>query len=75
MGMYGRLLSILPGGVCYNNYFKFRNIKYNFMAEKKTKKSSIQIKGRPKPSAPRSGFKASGSRYENGGKITRKKSV
>ena len=27
------------------------------------------IKGRPKPSAPRAGYKASGSRYDRGGKI------
>ena len=33
------------------------------------------LKGRPQPSAPRSGYKASGSRYGNGGKVTRKKTV
>lgn len=27
------------------------------------------IKGRPKPSAPRAGYKASGSRYDKGGRI------
>ena len=32
-------------------------------------------KDRPKPSAPRAGYKASGSRYSDGGKVTRKKSV
>lgn len=41
---------------------------------KQTKKASKPtIKGRPKPSAPTAGFRASGSRYEDGGKITRKK--
>lgn len=33
------------------------------------------IKGRPKPLTPRAGYKASGSRYGCGGKVTRKKSV
>ena len=33
------------------------------------------IKSRPQPSAPRAGYKANGSRYSDGGKITRKKSV
>lgn len=33
------------------------------------------LKGRPQPSAPRAGYKASGSRYEKGGKVSRKKSV
>lgn len=33
------------------------------------------LKGRPMPSAPRAGYKASGSRYEKGGKVARKKSV
>lgn len=33
------------------------------------------LKGRPQPSAPRAGYKASGSRYQSGGKIPRKKSV
>lgn len=33
------------------------------------------LKGRPKPSAPRAGYKASGSRYTGGGKVARKKSV
>lgn len=31
--------------------------------------------GRPKPSAPRSGFRADGRRYGCGGKITKKKTV
>ena len=33
------------------------------------------LKGRPQPSAPRAGYKASGSRYDSGGKVSRKKSV
>jgi hypothetical protein len=33
------------------------------------------LKDRPKPSAPRAGYKASGSRYEKGGNVSRKKSV
>ena len=33
------------------------------------------LKGRPKPSAPRLGVKKSGSRYDSGGKVTRKKNV
>lgn len=48
------------------------------MAEKRrlTIKSLFdRIVDRPKPSAPRAGFKASGSRYEKGGKVSRKKSV
>lgn len=28
-----------------------------------------KIKGRPKPSTPRAGYKASGARYDKGGKI------
>lgn len=44
------------------------------MAERKTIKSAIKsvgekIKGRPRPSAPRAGYKASGSRYGCGGKL------
>lgn len=39
------------------------------------KKIADKIKSRPKPSAPRAGYKASGSRYEKGGKVSRKKSV
>lgn len=46
------------------------------MAQNKLKEMVNRLtKGRPKPSAPRAGFKASGSRYENGGKVSRKKSV
>lgn len=46
------------------------------MAEKnKFIKLLDKIVARPKPSAPRAGFKASGSRYEKGGKVSRKKSV
>ena len=38
--------------------------------KEKTKiKKKLEIKGRHKPSAPRAGYKASGSRYEGGGKI------
>ena len=33
------------------------------------------IKGRPQPPAPRAGYKASGSRYSSGGKVSRKKTV
>lgn len=33
------------------------------------------FKGRPQPSAPRAGYKASGSRYDNSGKVFRKKPV
>lgn len=33
------------------------------------------IKGRPQPPAPRAGYKASGSRYSGGGKVSRKKTV
>lgn len=33
------------------------------------------LKGRPQPSAPRAGFKVSGSRYDSGGKVNRKKNV
>lgn len=29
------------------------------------------IKGRPRPSAPRAGYKASGSRYGKGGKVSK----
>lgn len=44
------------------------------------KKSSVKNKetkivSRPKPSAPRAGFRVDGSRYERGGKISRKKVV
>ena len=47
------------------------------MAEKNKAKAFLDkaLKGRPKPSAPRAGYKASGSRYEKGGKVSRKKSV
>lgn len=47
------------------------------MAEKNKVKTFLNkvLKGRPQPSAPRAGYKASGSRYEGGGKVTRKKSV
>jgi hypothetical protein len=52
-------------------------ININFMAEKNKAKSLLNrlLKGRPQPSAPRAGYKASGSRYEKGGKVSRKKSV
>ena len=43
------------------------------MAEKKTKKifgiKLPEIKSRPKPSAPRAGFRVDGSRYGKGGRI------
>ena len=42
------------------------------MATKKTshkKSSGGKLKGRPKPSSPRAGFKANGSRYGCGGKL------
>lgn len=47
------------------------------MAEKKLTLKSLmdKIVSRPKPSAPRAGYKASGSRYEKGGKVSRKKTV
>jgi len=48
------------------------------MAEKRrlTIKSLFdRIVDRPKPSAPRAGFKASGSRYDKGGKLKGKKTV
>ena len=47
------------------------------MAEKNKAKAFLNkvLKGRPQPSAPRAGYKASGSRYEKGGKVSRKKSV
>ena len=46
------------------------------MAVKKySQKRKLSVKGRPRPSAPRAGYKASGSRYEDGGKIPRKKTV
>lgn len=47
------------------------------MAEKNKVKMLLDrvSKGRPQPSAPRAGYKASGSRYEKGGKVSRKKSV
>ena len=47
------------------------------MAEKNKARTLLNkiLKGRPQPQSPRSGYKASGSRYENGGKATRKKSV
>ena len=32
-------------------------------------KKKLQIKGRPKPSAPRAGYKGDGSRYDKGGKL------
>lgn len=33
------------------------------------------IKGRPRPSAPRAGYLASGRRYGCGGKVSKKKTV
>lgn len=36
------------------------------------KKNVMYTSRRPKPSAPRAGFKASGSRYEKGGKLRSK---
>ena len=33
------------------------------------------LKGRPQPSAPRAGVKISGSRYDKGGNVSRKKTV
>ena len=36
---------------------------------------SKALKGRPMPSAPRAGYKASGSRYGNGGKVSGKKRI
>lgn len=42
---------------------------------KKGNKPKIKITDRPKPSAPRAGFKASGTRYGKGGKISGKKTV
>lgn len=45
---------------------------------KEKKKVSLKFPnfvGRPKPSAPRAGYKASGSRYKDGGKLSRKKTV
>jgi len=42
------------------------------MADKKNKKKSGgALKGRPKPLVPRAGFRASGSRYGNGGKVNK----
>lgn len=41
------------------------------MAEKKKKVTLPKPGGRPRPSAPKSGFKD--GRYNNGGKISRKK--
>ena len=43
------------------------------MSKKITKKKSSggTLKSRPKPSAPRAGFKASGSRYGCGGKLNK----
>ena len=38
-----------------------------------SKKAPI-IKGRPKPSAPRAGFRADGNRYSCGGKVSKAKS-
>lgn len=40
----------------------------------KTKKKP-KIVSRPKPSSPRAGFRVDGSRYEQGGKVARKKPV
>ena len=52
------------------------NTDFEDMTEKnKFIKLLDKIVARPKPSAPRAGFKASGSRYEKGGKVSRKKSV
>lgn len=48
------------------------------MAKKENKAMAFLnkvLKGRPQPSAPRAGYKASGSRYTEGGKVSRKKSV
>jgi len=47
------------------------------MSEKNKAKQLLNkiLKGRPQPSSPRAGYKASGSRYEKGGKVSRKKSV
>lgn len=47
------------------------------MSEKNKAKQLLNkiLKERPQPSAPRAGYKASGSRYEKGGKVSRKKSV
>ena len=33
------------------------------------------LKGRPMPTAPRAGVKKSKSRYDNGGKVSRKKDL
>lgn len=44
------------------------------MATKKTsstKTSGSKLKGRPKPSAPRAGYLASGRRYGCGGKVSK----
>lgn len=45
------------------------------MATKKVstrkKANGGRLKGRPKPTAPRSWYKASGRRYEEGGKVNR----
>jgi len=41
------------------------------MAATKSTTKKIKVKGRPKPSAPRAGFKANGSRYGCGGKISK----
>lgn len=38
------------------------------MSEKK-KAPKQKLKGRPKPSAPRAGYLASGRRYDGGGKV------
>lgn len=46
------------------------------MAISKLKEKLKQkLKGRPKPSAPRAGFLASGRRYGEGGKISGKKNI
>ncbi len=54
-------------------------MKFNYaeIMVKKSAKSLLNkvLKGRPQPSAPRAGYKASGSRYEKGGNVSRKKSV
>ena len=47
------------------------------MAEKNKAKAFLNkvLKGRPKPSAPRAGYLASGRRYGCGGKVSKKKTV
>ena len=67
--------------ICQDTYKNNIVSEAVYMGKIKEKKKKLlsglskALKGRPMPSAPRAGYKASGSRYGNGGKVSGKKHI